>query len=123
VRSQDNEIHLLRLGRLETFLERHATDHGNLPFQPTCSDTFQTGLHAVRDLCFQVLDKQAIGMREGSIHSDTPPRRRRHHMEEGHTRTKFACQAHGILQRLVGIFTKVYRDKKTLCRHPGVLSL
>ena len=34
------------------------------------------------DLCFQVLDKPAIGIREGDIHIDAPPRRRLQHMEE-----------------------------------------
>ena len=82
MRPHHNEIDLLYPGRLENFLERHAVDHGHIPCQSSRSDTLQISLHAVRDLCFQVLEKRAIRMRKGDIQIDATPGRRLNHMEE-----------------------------------------
>jgi hypothetical protein len=50
----------------------------------------------VRDLCFQVLETSAIGVREGGIRSSADPWWGLYHMEEEHPGPQWTGQANRI---------------------------
>src|SRR5499427_9417646 len=115
IRSVCREI---RLSFSRTWLI-HTKRYNNLSFEPRRGDPLKTGLHAARDLCFQVLEQ---GVGEGHPHIHASERQRLNDVDECQARIELARQMDRIIQGLIGVLAKIEGHEKTRSGHHGVLS-
>lgn len=117
--AHDDEVHLSRLGGVDNLLKGDAVQDDTLSRESGRRHTRQRGFHAALHFRFQLPQG---GLRQYHTHVDPCHGEGLNDMEHRQTRVECACQADGVVQRLLGIDAKIARYEKMLCGHRMTLS-